>query len=160
MVLVTNWMEYFSEDIVKNYGVPLAGIMFMKKTGVPFQSTIEINHLMSRLNCNTFSSDCQFLAVNVLKFWTLVALTNMADPDQTASEEAVWSRSFLSAILTSIFVNFSHENQHFIWGKRSVWNFRTFIVLFFLRSVTYKIIYASDFPSSHDNFYTYDRDKL
>ena len=41
--------------------------------------------------------------VNVSKFWTLVACkkakTNSADPDQTASEEAVWSVSFLFHIL-------------------------------------------------------------
>ena len=30
-------------------------------------------------------------------------MTNRADPDQTASEEAVWSGSSLFAILTSIF---------------------------------------------------------
>ena len=60
--------------------------------------------------------------VKVLKFWTLVACQkgwykhrvsaglkftllnpwNRADPDQTASEEAVWSGSSLFAILTSI----------------------------------------------------------
>ena len=44
--------------------------------------------------------------VNVLKFRTLVACqkveTNSADPDQTASEEAVGSGSSLFAILTSI----------------------------------------------------------
>ena len=47
-----------------------------------------------------------WITVNVLKFRTLVAylkgLTNKADPDQTASEEAVWSGSSLFAILTSI----------------------------------------------------------
>ena len=43
--------------------------------------------------------------VNVLKFRTLAcqkAKTNIADPDQTASEEAVWSGSSLFAIQTSI----------------------------------------------------------
>ena len=42
--------------------------------------------------------------VNTLKFRTLFACpkTNRADPDQTASEEAVWSGSSLFAILTSI----------------------------------------------------------
>ena len=48
--------------------------------------------------------------VNVLKFRTSgnnEAYTNSADPDQTASEEAVWSGS-------SIFVNSSPDNQHFI----------------------------------------------
>ena len=47
------------------------------------------------------------------KFQTLVAfhegLTNSADPDQTSSEEAVWSGSSLFAILTKHFVNFSPE---------------------------------------------------
>ena len=43
----------------------------------------------------------------VLKFQTLVAcqkmaLTNNDNPDQTASEEAVWSGSSLFATLTSI----------------------------------------------------------
>ena len=44
--------------------------------------------------------------VNVSKFETLVACkkvsTNSADPDQTASEEAVWSVSALFNILQSL----------------------------------------------------------
>ena len=45
-------------------------------------------------------------SIDVLKFWKLVVFqqtkTNSTDPDQTASEEAVWSGSSLFAILTSI----------------------------------------------------------
>ena len=57
------------------------------------------------------------------------ANANSADPDQTASEEAVWSGSSLFAILSSgnHFVNPSTDNKHFIWEQRekSCWNFRT-----------------------------------
>ena len=47
------------------------------------------------------------IMVNVIKFWTLKLPTKKAekksaDPDQTASEEAVWSRYSLSPILTSV----------------------------------------------------------
>ena len=42
------------------------------------------------------------------------AKTNRADPDQTASEEVVLSGSSLFAIMTSLFVNCSPENQYFI----------------------------------------------
>ena len=43
--------------------------------------------------------------------------TNSTNPDQTASAEAAWSGSSLFAILTSIFVNFSLDNQQFIWEQ-------------------------------------------
>ena len=57
------------------------------------------------------------------------AKTNSADPDQTASIEAVWSGYSLFAILTSILQ--IPANQNFIWDKqkkKSVWNIRTFTV--------------------------------
>ena len=48
------------------------------------------------------------------------AQKNSADPDQTASEEAVWSGSSLFAIenLVRHFVNSSTDNQHFIWEQK------------------------------------------
>ena len=42
------------------------------------------------------------------------ALTNSADPGQTASEEAVWSGSSLFAISDKHFVISSPDSQHFI----------------------------------------------
>ena len=58
-----------------------------------------------------------YLTVNILKFGTLVACQNgldkQADPDQTASEESVYTGSSLFAILASILVNSSPDNQHF-----------------------------------------------
>ena len=57
--------------------------------------------------CKWNSSREEFFdTVDVLKFQTLIAwhkgLGKSADPDQAASEEAVWSGSSLFAILTSI----------------------------------------------------------
>ena len=67
--------------------------------------------------------------VDVLKYRTLVAcikaLANSADPDQTASSEAVWSRSSLFAILTSI-LWISALGTYILW--KSVQNFRKFTV--------------------------------
>ena len=56
-------------------------------------------------------------AVDVVKFWTPVSLktaqTNSADPDQTASKEAVWSGSSLFVIPTSILLI-----QDTIWEEK------------------------------------------
>ena len=70
--------------------------------------------------------------VSVLKFRTLVltkkAKTNIANPDQTASEEAVWS-GFAMFALDKQFVNSSHERQQFIWNQKekSVLKFQTLV---------------------------------
>ena len=45
------------------------------------------------------------------------AQTNSADPDQTASEEAVWLGSSLFDILTSL-VSSSSDIQDFIWDQK------------------------------------------
>ena len=70
---------------------------------------------------------------DILKILTLMsfkkAKTNKEDPDQTASEETVWSGSSLFATLTSILwflaliTKILLENR-----KRSDQNFRTFTV--------------------------------
>ena len=64
------------------------------------------------------------ITADVLKIWTLVACqktqTNSTDPDQTASEEAVWSWSVLFAILKSM-VNSNtgyYDKQQFIWNQK------------------------------------------
>ena len=44
-------------------------------------------------------------------------MANNADPDQTASEEAVWSGYSLLAILTSIIVKHSHKNNILIENR-------------------------------------------
>ena len=55
------------------------------------------------------------ISVDVLKFQTLVAYkrakSNSADPDQTASEEAVWSEASLFAILDKLW------GPHGFWGS-------------------------------------------
>ena len=61
--------------------------------------------------------------VNVVNFENQLpdkkALTNSGDPNQTASEEAVWSGSSLIAILTSILWIPALKTQYFIWEQKN-----------------------------------------
>ena len=64
------------------------------------------------------------------------AQTNSADPDQPASEVFPVCCSY------KLFMNFSHDNQHFIWEQieKSVQNFRTlFNVLYFSTRILFSL---------------------
>ena len=65
--------------------------------------------------------------VNVLKFWTLVACQIGQNKQQWRSSLI---RVFTVCYLDKHFMNYSPDNQHFIWEQRekSVHNFRTFTI--------------------------------
>ena len=80
-----------------------------------------------------------FKILNTTELPSNMAQKNRADPDQTASEEAVWSRSALFAFLTillwisSLITNIIFENR-----KRKV-----FKILEYLRHLQYSIVLIS-----------------
>ena len=102
-------------------------LLWMKNTGQKQENSVS-KHNWSATPFQVIVNE-KFLKVNALKFWTLVALKNTADLDQTASEEAVWSGQSDQGLSTSnLWISALKTNILFDNRKR---NFRTFIVLFF-----------------------------